>query len=135
MALTFRYLFTAADLGTIGTPLTPGDIIISLVFSFATGLFIFYVYKKTFSGVLYSKNFNIALIMSTMVASLVMMAIGGKLALSLGMVGALSIIRFRTPVKDSKDMTFLFWAITAGIVNGVRFYKMSIISSIMIGIV
>src|SRR3989338_3163797 len=135
MALTFRDLFTAADLGTFGTPLTTGDIIISLVFSFATGLFIFYVYKKTFSGVLYSKNFNIALIMSTMVAAVVMMAIGGNLALSLGMVGALSIIRFRAPVKDPKDLTFLFWAITAGIVNGIQFYKLSIVSSLMIGAV
>jgi|SRR3989338_3818136 len=135
MALTFRDLFTAADLGTFGTPLTTGDIIISLVFSFATGLFIFYVYKKTFSGVLYSKNFNIALIMSTMVASLVMMAIGGNLALSLGMVGALSIIRFRTPVKDSKDLTFLFWSVAAGIVNGIRFYKLSVVSSLFIGVV
>ena len=68
-----------------------------------------------------------------MVGSVIMIAIGGNLALALGMVGALSIIRFRTPVKDPKDLSFLFWAITAGIVNGIRFYKLSIISSLMIG--
>ncbi len=135
MPITFRDIFTPAQLGTFGTPLTSADIIVAILFSFATGLFIFYMYKKTFSGVLYSKNFNISLIMTTMIASVVMMTIGGNLALSLGMVGALSIIRFRTPVKDAKDLTFLFWSITAGIVNGVRFYKMAIISSIIIGAV
>ena len=134
MVLTFRDIF-ASSLSTFGTPLTVADIIIALLFSFATGLFIFYVYKKTYSGILYSKNFNIALIMATMVAAVVMMAIGGNLALALGMVGALSIIRFRAPVKDPKDLTFLFWAITAGIVNGIRFYKLSIVSSLMVGAV
>ncbi|MEK6984225.1 MAG: DUF4956 domain-containing protein [Nanoarchaeota archaeon] len=135
MVLTFRDIFSSANLSTFGTPLTVADIVIALLFSFVTGLYIFYIYKKTYSGVLYSRSFNIALIMSTMVASVIMMAIGGNLALSLGMVGALSIIRFRTPVKDSKDLTFLFWAISAGIVNGIRFYKLSLVSSIVIGAV
>tara|TARA_Y100000310_G_scaffold339848_1_gene433836 strand:- start:3067 stop:3750 length:684 start_codon:yes stop_codon:yes gene_type:complete len=135
MAITFRDIFASSDLGTFGTPLTTGDIVSSILFSFATGLFIFYIYKKTYSGVLYSKNFNVTLIMATMVGSVIMMAIGGNLALALGMVGALSIIRFRAPIKDPKDLTFLFWAITAGIVNGIRFYKLSIISSLMIGVV
>ena len=135
MAITFRDIFASSDLSTFGTPLTTGDIISSILFSFATGLFIFFIYKKTYSGVLYSKNFNITIIMATMIGSVIMMAIGGNLALALGMVGALSIIRFRTPVKDPKDLTFLFWAITAGIVNGIRFYKLSIISSVTIGAV
>jgi len=134
MALTFRDLFTNG-LSTFGTPLTVGDIIVAILFSFATGLFIFFIYKKTYAGVLYSRNFNVTLIMSTMVASIIMMAIGGNLALSLGMVGALSIIRFRTPIKDPKDITFLFWAIAAGIVNGIQFYKLSITSSLMLGAV
>lgn len=134
MVLTFRDIFSS-NLGTFGTPLTVADIVIALLLSFVTGLYIFYIYKKTYSGVLYSRNFNVALIMGTMVASVIMMAIGGNLALSLGMVGALSIIRFRTPVKDSKDLTFLFWAISAGIVNGIRFYKLSVISSLIIGAV
>ena len=135
MALTFRDILASSSLSTFGTPLTVGDIMIAIAASFATGLFIFYIYKKTYSGILYSKNFNVALIMATMVAAVVMMAIGGNLALSLGMVGALSIIRFRAPVKDPKDLTFLFWAITAGIVNGIQFYKLSIVSSLMIGAV
>lgn len=131
---TFQDLFLKS-VNTFGTSLSTSDIIISLLLSFATGLFIFYIYKKTYSGVLYSKNFNVALIIATMVASLVIMAIGGNLALSLGMVGALSIIRFRTPIKDPKDIVYLFWAVAAGIVNGVHFYKLSVISSAMIGTV
>src|SRR3989338_1498046 len=135
MAITFMDIFASSDLSTFGTPLTTGDIISSILFSFATGLFIFFIYKKTYSGVLYSKNFNITIIMATMIGSVIMMAIGGNLALALGMVGALSIIRFRTPVKDPKDLIFLLWAITSGIVNGIRFYKLSVISSLMIGVV
>ncbi len=135
MAITFQDIFSTANLTTYGTPLTAADIVVAIAFSFLTGLFIFWIYRKTYSGILYSKNFNVTLIMATMVASVVIMAIGGNLALSLGMVGALSIIRFRTPVKDTKDLTFLFWAVAAGIVNGVRFYKLSIISSLMIGTV
>ena len=132
MVITFRDIFSSSDLGTFGTPLTTGDIISSILFSVITGLYIFYIYKITFSGILYSKNFNITLILVAMVGSVIIMAVGGNLALALGMVGALSIIRFRTPVKDPKDITFLFWSMTAGIVNGIRFYKLSIISSIII---
>ena len=135
MAITFGDIFASSVLGTFGTPLTTADIVTSILFSFVTGFFIFFIYKKTYSGILYSRNFNITLIMGTMIGSVVMMAIGGNLALALGMVGALSIIRFRTPVKDPKDLVFLFWAITAGIVNGIRFYKLSVISSLMIGAV
>jgi len=133
--INFADIFKTSDLGTFGTPLTAADIIFSILFSLFTGLFIFYIYKKTYSGVLYSKNFNVTLVLGSMVGSVIMMAIGGNLALSLGMVGALSIIRFRTPVKDPKDLAFLFWAITVGVVNGIRFYKLSIISTLMIGIV
>lgn len=133
--LNFADLFSNSVLKTFGTPLTTIDIVIALFISFATGLLIFYIYKKTYSGILYSRNFNITLIMATMVSSLIVMAIGGNLALSLGMVGALSIVRFRAPVKDPKDITYLFWAIAAGIVNGVQFYKLSAVSSAMISIV
>jgi|TARA_B100001971_G_scaffold213463_1_gene246890 uncharacterized membrane protein YhiD involved in acid resistance len=133
--VTFRELFSSDALSTFGTPLTTGDIIVALLISFATGLFIFFIYKKTYSGVLYSKNFNITIIMATMVSTVIIIAIAGNLALSLGMIGALSIIRFRTPVKDPKDITFLFWAIAVGIINGIQFYKLSILSSAMIGAV
>lgn len=118
-----------------GTTLTSGEIILSLSITFLTALFIYYIYKKTYSGVLYSREFNITLIVLSLVVSVIMIGISRNLALSLGLIGALSIVRFRNAVKDSKDVTFLFWSISVGIVNGVQFYKLSIISSLFIGLI
>ena len=111
------------------------EIIISLAVSFAVGMFIYYIYKKTFQGVLYQKSFNVSLVMLTMVVTLIIMTISGNLVLSLGMVGALSIVRFRTPIKDPIGLVFLFWAITVGIANGVGYFNITIIGSIVMTIV
>lgn len=111
------------------------EILINLGVSFTVGLFIFYVYKKTFQGVLYQRSFNVSLVAITMVITLIIMTISGNLVLSLGMVGALSIVRFRTPIKDPVDLVFIFWAITVGIANGVGYFNISIIGSITMTIV
>lgn len=111
------------------------EIIINLTVSFLVGLFIFYVYKKTFQGVLYQRSFNVSLVTITMVITLIIMTISGNLILSLGMVGALSIVRFRTPIKDPVDLVFIFWAISVGIANGVGYYNISIIGSIVLTLV
>lgn len=111
------------------------EIIINLGVSFIVGLFIFYVYKKTFQGVLYQRSFNVSLVAITMVITLIIMTISGNLVLSLGMVGALSIVRFRTPIKDPVDLVFIFWAITVGIANGVGYFNISIIGSVVMTIV
>ena len=87
------------------------NIIFNIVVTTLLGLFIYYVYKKTFSGVLYSQNFNVTIVMICVITAIVMMLIGNNLALSLGMVGSLSIIRFRTAIKEPRDIGFLFWAI------------------------
>ena len=117
----------------IGGNVTIPEILIGLFMSLVLSLFIFYIYKKTYSGVLYSKNFNVTLVFTSMVVTVIMMAISGNLALSLGLIGALSIIRFRTAIKDPKDVTFLFWAISVGLVNGVHLYRLSLVSSLFIG--
>jgi len=111
------------------------DIIINLGVSFFVGMFIFYVYKKTFQGVLYQRSFNVSLVAISMVITLIIMTISGNLVLSLGMVGALSIVRFRTPIKDPVDLVFIFWAITVGIANGVGYFNISIIGSVVMTIV
>ncbi len=111
------------------------EIITNLTVSFLVGLFIFYIYKKTFQGVLYQRSFNISLITITMVITLIIMTISGNLILSLGMVGALSIVRFRTPIKDPVDLVFIFWAIAVGIANGVGYFNLSIIGSIVLTLV
>ncbi len=125
--------FIAMSMG--GTDrITTLNILINVSMSFLVGMFIFYIYKKTYQGVLYQRSFNISLVLASAVTALVIMTISGNLILSLGMVGALSIVRFRTPVKDSMDLIFLFWAISSGIANGVGYYNISIVGSIMIAI-
>ena len=110
------------------------DILLNISASFLIGLFIYYIYKKTFKGVLYQKSFAVSLIAIAMIVTLIIMTISGNLVLSLGMVGALSIVRFRTPIKDPVDLVFIFWAISIGIANGVSYYTISLIGSIVISI-
>jgi len=131
---TFRDLFTSGSL-SVTSNLTVINIIGCLLVGLLLALFIFLIYRKTYSGVLYSKNFNVSLVAITMITSVIMMGISGNLVLALGMVGALSIVRFRAAIKDPKDIVFLFWAISIGIVNGVGLYKLAIISSLLIGLV
>ena len=108
------------------------QILISMCITVLLSMFIYWVYKKTYSGVMYSKNFNITIMLISTVTSMVMMIIGSNLALSLGMVGALSIIRFRSAIKDPKDIGFLFWGIAIGLSTGTGIYIIGIIGSIFI---
>lgn len=125
--------FIAMSMG--GTDrITTLNIIINISMSFFIGMFIFYMYKTTFQGVLYQRSFNISLVLASAVTCMIIMTISGNLILSLGMVGALSIVRFRTPVKDSMDLIFLFWAISTGIACGVGYYNIAIVGSVMISI-
>lgn len=110
-------------------------ILITLGVAFLIGYFIYLLYKRVFSGVLYSKSFNVSLMGMTMITATVIIAINSNLVLSLGMVGALSIVRFRTPIKDPTDLIFLFWAAVAGIVTGAGFFTLAIIGSIIIGLI
>lgn len=109
-------------------------VLLSLAVAFIIGVFIIYVYKKTYSGVIYSKSFSLCIILLTMVTSMIIRTISSNLALSLGMVGALSIVRFRTAIKEPTDTAFMFWGITAGIMSGAGLYLVAIIASVCIGI-
>ena len=111
------------------------EIGVTLLISFLLGLFIYTLYRRIFSGVLYSKSFNISLVGLAMITSLIIMAISSNLVLSLGMVGALSIVRFRTPIKDPTDLIFLFWALATGIITGAGLYSLAILGSVVIGLV
>lgn len=117
------------------TNISIAEIAIGLILSVLLAFFIYFVYKKTYSGVMYSKNFNVTLILIAVITTMVMMIIGSNLALSLGMVGALSIIRFRTAVKDTKDSAFIFWAIAVGISCGSGIYAIAILGSIVIALI
>lgn len=109
-------------------------VLLSLAIAFIIGIFIIYVYKKTYSGVIYSKSFSLCIILLTMVTSMIIRTISSNLALSLGMVGALSIVRFRTAIKEPTDTAFMFWGITAGIMSGAGLYLVAIIASVGIGV-
>ena len=113
--------------------LSVGNIALSLIFAFAIGLFIVYIYKKTYTGVVYSKAFALCIIMLSMVTALIIRTINSNLALSLGMVGALSIVRFRTAVKEPVDTAFMFWGISAGIMAGAGLYLPGVIGSLLLG--
>lgn len=109
-------------------------LLVTVVLAFVIGLFVYLIYRLTFSGVIYSKTFNMSLVMLTMVTTMVILIMSNNVKLSLGMVGALSIVRFRTAIKDPIDTVFMFWAIAEGIVLGAGFYLAAIIGAILIGV-
>lgn len=109
------------------------DTIIGMVFALIIGLFIFVVYKKTFSGIMYSTGFAMSLIGLSLVTTLVIMAVTSNVVLSLGMVGALSIVRFRAAIKEPMEIVFLFWSLAVGIVIGAGMIPLAVIGSLIIG--
>ncbi|HIU25031.1 MAG TPA: DUF4956 domain-containing protein [Candidatus Copromorpha excrementigallinarum] len=132
--MTFQDIFTSGFLDSVSS-VSLLDMAAALGLAFALGLFIFLIYKKTFSGVMYSSGFGISLIAMTMITTLVILAVSSNVVLSLGMVGALSIVRFRTAVKDPMDIVFLFWSIGAGIVLAAGLLPLAVFGSIFIGLV
>ncbi|MAD57621.1 MAG: hypothetical protein CMK44_03490 [Porticoccus sp.] len=132
---TFNEILEAGSVGLSGSgSITIATIFLSMLVSLLTGLFISYIYRRTFQGVLFQKSFAMAIVLVTLITTMVIMVISGNLILSLGMVGALSIVRFRAAVKDPLDIVYLFWGVAAGIANGVAYYSVSIIASIFIGV-
>ena len=107
-------------------------VIVALLVSLLMGLLIYYVYKKSFRGVVYSKTFGIALVGMTVMTCMVTLAISTNIVLSLGMVGALSIVRYRTAIKEPLDLLFIFWAITSGITIGARMFYLAITGAIAV---
>lgn len=110
------------------------QILLALTISFAIGLFIVYIYRKTYTGVIYSKSFSLCLILLSMITSIIICTINSNLSLSLGMVGALSIVRFRTAIKEPVDTVFMFWAIAVGIMSGAGLYLVAIVASLFTGL-
>ena len=120
---------------TSGSNLTFADVFIALSVTLLCALIILWTYKNTYQGVLYQQSFGVTLVLASLVTTSVIMVISGNLVLSLGMVGALSIVRFRAAVKDPFDFVFIFWAITVGIANGVAYWKVSFTTTILLMVV
>ena len=132
--LTFQDIFKSSFLENAAS-VSLFDMALALLLSFGLGMFIFLVYKKTFSGVMYSSSFGVTLVALTMITTLVILAVTSNVVLSLGMVGALSIVRFRTAIKEPLDIAFLFWAIAAGIVLAAGLIPLAVAGSVCVGAV
>lgn len=111
------------------------EMCLTLGIALLIGLMIFYVYKKTFNGVMYSKTFNVSLIVLSLISATVIIGVTNNLVLSLGMVGALSIVRFRTSIKDPIDVVYMFWSIGSGIIVGAGLYVLALVSFVFIAVI
>lgn len=132
--MSFNDIFKSSFLENVST-VSVLDMLVALILAFCLGLLIFMVYKKTFSGVMYSSGFGVTLIALTMITTVVILAVTSNVVLSLGMVGALSIVRFRAAIKEPLDIAFLFWAIAVGIVLAAGMIPLAVIGSVIIGII
>ena len=132
--MTFQDIFSSEFLSNM-TAVSLSDMMIAMVIAFLLGLFIFFVYRKSYSGVMYSASFGVTMIALTLITTLLIMTVVTNVVLSLGMVGALSIVRFRTAVKEPMDIAFLFWSIAVGIVLAAGMITMAVFGSIFIGAV
>ena len=132
--MTFNDIFKSSFLEK-ATSFAVMDFIIAMALAFALGLFIFWVYKKTYIGVMYSASFGVSLMAMSMITTLVILAVTSNVVLSLGMVGALSIVRFRTAIKEPLDIAFLFWSIAAGIVLGAGLIPLAVFGSLFVGLI
>ena len=132
--MTFNDIFKSSFLENISS-VSILDMAIALVLAFGIGMFIFLVYKKTYMGVMYSSSFGTTLVALTMITTVVILAVTSNVVLSLGMVGALSIVRFRTAIKEPLDIAFLFWSIAVGIVLAAGMIPLAVIGSVIIGVI
>ncbi len=132
--MSFQDIFKSSFLENVNS-VSVLDMALAMVLAFGLGLFIFFIYKKTYAGVMYSSSFGVTLIALTMITTLVILAVTSNIVLSLGMVGALSIVRFRTAIKEPLDIAFLFWAIAAGIVLAAGLIPLAVFGSVIIGVI
>ena len=132
--MTFNDIFKSSFLENVST-VGLLDMAVALALAFGLGLFIFLVYKKTFTGVMYASSFGVTLVALTMITTVVILAVTSNVVLSLGMVGALSIVRFRTTIKEPLDIAFLFWSIAVGIVLAAGMIPLAVFGSVFIGAV
>ena len=132
--MTFNDIFKSSFLENVSA-ISALDMFLTIVLSFCVGLFIYLIYKKTYRGVMYSSSFGTTLVALTMITSIVILAVTSNVVLSLGMVGALSIVRFRTAIKEPLDIAFLFWSVGAGIILAAGMIPLAVIGSICIGLI
>ena len=134
LKVTFDEIFKDSFLSNFSSNVSVITICITLIYSFLLSLFVFFIYKLTTKGVIYSKKFNISMSLMSIITSAIVLSMQANITVSLGMVGALSIVRFRTAIKEPRDLLFLFWSISNGIIIGAGVYSMALILAIVLGI-
>ena len=134
LAVNFSDIFKDSFLSNFSTTISLSTIIFTLLYSFLISLFVYFIYKLTTKSVIYSKKFNISMCLMSIITSAIVLSMQSNITVSLGMVGALSIVRFRTAIKEPRDLLFLFWSISNGIIIGSQIYSIAIILAIVLGI-
>jgi len=134
LAVNFSDIFKDSFLSNFSTIISLSTIIFTLLYSFLISLFVYFIYKLTTKSVIYSKKFNITMCLMSIITSAIVLSMQSNITVSLGMVGALSIVRFRTAIKEPRDLLFLFWSISNGIIIGSQIYSIAIVLAIVLGI-
>ena len=133
--MSFADMIKKSVVSGFNTDVTIAQIIIGLLVALAAAIFILFIYRLTMRGIALNRSYEITLLLVTAISAMIVLTITSNLALSLGMVGALSIVRFRTAIKDASDTAFMFWAVAAGITAGAGFYLITAIGCLFIGII
>ena len=133
LAVNFSDIFKDSFLSNFSTTISLSTIIFTMIYSFLISLFVYFIYKLTTKSVIYSKKFNVTMCLMSIITSAVVLSMQANITVSLGMVGALSIVRFRTSIKEPRDLLFLFWSISNGIIIGSQIYSLVIVLAIVLG--
>ena len=134
LAVNFSDIFKDSFLSNFSTTISLPTIIFTLVYAFLISLFVYFIYKLTTKSVIYSKKFNITMSLMSIITAAIVLSMQSNITVSLGMVGALSIIRFRTAIKEPRDLLFLFWSISNGIIIGSQIYAIAIVLAVVLGL-
>jgi len=134
LAVNFSDIFKDSFLSNFSNTISLSTIIFTLVYSLLISLFVYFIYKLTTKSVIYSKKFNISMCLMSIITAAVVLSMQSNITVSLGMVGALSIVRFRTSIKEPRDLLFLFWSISNGIIIGSQIYSLVIVLAVVLGI-
>lgn len=134
LKVTFNEIFKDSFLANFSSNISMTTICVTLVYTFLLSIFVFFIYKLTSKSVIYSKKFNISMSLMSIITAAIVLSMQANITVSLGMVGALSIVRFRTAIKEPRDLLFLFWSISNGIIIGAGIYSIALILAIVLGI-
>ena len=134
LKVTFDEIFKDSFLDNFTSNLSIPTISITLIYAFILSIFVFFIYKLTTKNVIYSKKFNVSMSLMSIITAAIVLSMQANITVSLGMVGALSIVRFRTAIKEPRDLLFLFWSISNGIIIGAGIYSIALVLAIVLGI-